>query len=58
MDAWYSFVYSEEELDEIAERVSELEAQRAVIYVNNDHGMLPNGLHLLKLYGSKDRFSN
>jgi len=48
-EAWYSYVYSEAELKELVGQVEKLEARRKYIYLNNDHGMLPNGLYLLDL---------
>jgi uncharacterized protein YecE (DUF72 family) len=48
---WYSYEYSEEELEEIWARIIALKPRRAAIYLNNDHGMLPNGLYLMKRAG-------
>ena len=45
---WYRYVYSEEELDVILSSVKNLNAGKKAIYLNNDHGMLQNGLYLLK----------
>jgi len=49
--AWYSYEYSEDELDEIWEKALALRPRRVAIYLNNDHGMLPNGLYLMKKAG-------
>ena len=45
---WYSSIYYEKELDDILERIKRLDVDRSAIYLNNDHGMLSNGLYLLK----------
>ena len=45
---WYRYIYSRMELDEILTSVVNLNAEKKAIYLNNDHGMLQNGLYLLK----------
>jgi uncharacterized protein YecE (DUF72 family) len=45
---WYNYIYSEKELDNILSRIKKLKADKKMIYLNNDHGMLQNGLYLLK----------
>ena len=45
---WYSYIYSRAELDRIISSVKKLNADKKAIYLNNDHGMLENGLYLLK----------
>ncbi|MCS7135925.1 MAG: DUF72 domain-containing protein [Nitrososphaerota archaeon] len=50
-ETWYAYVYDESELVEIASKVKELNALRKYVYLNNDHGMLPNGKLLMKLLG-------
>ncbi len=44
---WYSYVYSDEELEQILNQVKKLEASKKYVYLNNDHGMLPNGKYLM-----------
>lgn len=44
---WYSYIYSQTELDELLTSVINLNAKKKAIYLNNDHGMLQNGLYLL-----------
>jgi uncharacterized protein YecE (DUF72 family) len=44
---WYNYIYSEKELDNILSRIKKLKADKKMIYLNNDHGMLQNGLYLL-----------
>ena len=46
--SWYSWVYSEEELKEIVVNIQSANAKRKYIFLNNDHGMLPNGNYLMK----------
>lgn len=45
---WYNYVYSEKELENILLRIKKLKADKKMMYLNNDHGMLENGLYLLK----------
>ncbi len=46
-EIWYAYVYSEQELKEIIETIKKHDAQKKYIYLNNDHGMLPNGKFLM-----------
>ena len=41
-------IYSQEELDTMISSVKKLDADKKAIYLNNDHGMLKNGLYLLE----------
>jgi uncharacterized protein YecE (DUF72 family) len=45
--SWYSYVYSEKELKDIIGKLEKKSGTRKAIYLNNDHGMLPNGKYLL-----------
>ena len=45
-EKWYSSIYTEEELDKICAKVRDAPASRKYIYLNNDHGMLPNSFYL------------
>jgi uncharacterized protein YecE (DUF72 family) len=45
---WYQYIYSKRELDEIYTSITKLNADKKAIYLNNDHGMLENGIYLLK----------
>lgn len=45
---WYNYVYSKRELDSILLKIKRLNAKKNAIYLNNDHGMLKNGLYLLE----------
>jgi uncharacterized protein YecE (DUF72 family) len=45
---WYRYIYSKRELYKILTSVLNLKAEKKAIYLNNDHGMLQNGLYLLK----------
>ena len=48
--SWYNYLYPEEKLDEIASNMITIRAQKKAIYLNNDHGMLTNGLFLMKRF--------
>ncbi len=52
--AWYSWIYTDQELLEIAKKVEEAAAQKKYIFLNNDHGMIPNSKFLIKALESKD----
>jgi uncharacterized protein YecE (DUF72 family) len=45
---WYSSIYSEKELDDTLEKIKKRNVDKSAIYLNNDHGMLMNGLYLLE----------
>lgn len=45
---WYNSIYSEKELDSILSQVKKANAEKKVIYLNNDHGMLKNGQYILR----------
>jgi uncharacterized protein YecE (DUF72 family) len=45
---WYSHIYSQAELDTMISSVKKLNADKKAIYLNNNHGMLENGLYLLE----------
>ena len=47
---WYNYLYPEERLKEIVSDMIAMGAQKKAIYLNNDHGMLPNGLFLMKSF--------
>jgi uncharacterized protein YecE (DUF72 family) len=55
---WYRYIYSQTELDEILTSVINLNAEKKAICLNNDHGMLQNGLYLLKRTHSTAGFRN
>jgi len=46
-ETWYAYIYSEHELKEIIETIKKLDARKKYIYLNNDHGMLPNGKFII-----------
>ncbi len=48
-EKWYSYVYTEEELINIAEKIKVLSPEKVYIFFNNDTGMLPNGEMMVKL---------
>jgi|SRR5437588_3279180 len=45
---WYDYVYSKRDLDNILLKIKKSKAKKKAIYLNNDHGMLKNGLYLLE----------
>jgi uncharacterized protein YecE (DUF72 family) len=47
---WYNYLYPEERLKELVLDMLGKQAQKKAIYLNNDHGMLENGLFLMKSF--------
>ncbi|RLG83881.1 MAG: DUF72 domain-containing protein [Thermoprotei archaeon] len=45
---WYSHYYSDEELNEIAQKVLKLGGDKIYVFFNNDHDMLENAQRMLK----------
>lgn len=45
--SWYNYVYSEKELKSILDKLKKKSGRKKAVYLNNDHGMLPNGKYLL-----------
>ena len=45
--SWYNYLYSEKELKRIIDKLEKKSGNKKAIYLNNDHGMLPNGKYLL-----------
>ena len=45
---WYSHIYTKQELLNIIRKIKNVNAKRNYVYLNNDHGMLPNGHFLLQ----------
>jgi uncharacterized protein YecE (DUF72 family) len=45
---WYNYLYSEKELYRFVSKIKNADSKKKAIYLNNDHGMLPNGLYLLR----------
>jgi len=54
---WYNYLYPEKRLKEIVSDMLGKQAQKNAIYLNNDHGMLENGLFLMKSFLQKQRDS-
>ena len=52
--SWYNYTYSEKELRNIITKLQKKPASLKSVYLNNDHGMLPNGKFLVEeLIGKK-----
>ena len=47
---WYNYLYPQERLKEIVSDMITTGAQKKAIYLNNNHGMLTNGLFLMKSF--------
>ncbi len=54
-DTWYSYDYSYDELNEIADNIIELKPKMLYIFFNNDHWMLENAKTMLKILQNKHR---
>lgn len=46
--SWYNYLYSEKELKNIVKRLQKISESKKSIFLNNDHGMLPNGKFLME----------
>jgi len=46
--SWYDYTYSEKELRNIITKLKKKPGSLKAIYLNNDHGMLPNGKFLVE----------
>jgi len=46
-ETWYAYVYSEHELREIIEAIKKHDVHKKYVYLNNNHGMLPNGKFIM-----------
>ncbi|MEM3467059.1 MAG: DUF72 domain-containing protein [Candidatus Jordarchaeales archaeon] len=55
--SWYSYVYSEEELEEVADRIAAEKPESIYVFFNNDTGMLPNGRKMLQILKLKFNLS-
>ncbi len=53
--SWYNYMYSEKELKRIITRIEKKRANHKAVYLNNDHGMLPNGKYLIDHFLNKDK---
>lgn len=47
---WYNYLYPEQKLREIVSAITSAQAKKKAIYLNNDHGMLHNGLFLMESF--------
>jgi uncharacterized protein YecE (DUF72 family) len=54
---WYNYLYPEQKLREIILAITSTGAQKKAIYLNNDHGMLHNGLFLMRNLFSRPKGS-
>ncbi len=50
---WYSYIYTNKELDSLANSLKNSGAESAFVYFNNDIGMLENALYLLNKAGEQ-----
>lgn len=46
---WYGHYYSKDELEDIAERIIEMGADKVYVFFNNDHAMLENSREMLDI---------
>lgn len=49
-EGWYSYDYSQKEIEETARKISESEPVKVYVYFNNDHNMLENARVMLKVW--------
>ncbi len=53
-EQWYSWIYTEAELEEIAQKILKADAVKKYIFLNNDHGMIPNSKFLMEELAVED----
>jgi uncharacterized protein YecE (DUF72 family) len=46
---WYSHLYTEEELREVADKILGVKPRKAYVFFNNDHAMLVNSREMLRI---------
>lgn len=47
-EKWYATIYNEEQLKEIIDEMLPLNAEKKYVFLNNDHGMIPNGKFMME----------
>jgi uncharacterized protein YecE (DUF72 family) len=47
-EGWYNYDYSQEEIEETLEKITQLKPKKVYIYFNNNHNMLKNAQNTLK----------
>jgi uncharacterized protein YecE (DUF72 family) len=47
--SWYSYKYSDKELEEVATRIVDAKPKKAYVFFNNDHDMLVNARKMLEI---------
>lgn len=53
--AWYSHLYSDEELKEVLEKILNAKPKKAYIFFNNNHAMLINSREMLSMFDEIER---
>lgn len=53
--SWYNYTYSKKELRNIIMRLQKKPSSLKAVYLNNDHGMLPNGKFLIRQIIERDK---
>jgi len=56
--AWYSHYYTDQELEDVAERIKSLKPEKVYVFFNNDHAMLENARRMLKILRPKTDWSS
>ena len=49
-EGWYSYNYSQKEIEETVRKISEFGPEKIYIYFNNDHNMLENARIVLEVW--------
>lgn len=48
-EGWYSYDYSQKEIEETARKISESGPDKVYVYFNNDHNMLEDARLMLRI---------
>jgi len=53
-NAWYAHQYSDDELQEVASKISRINPEKAYIFFNNDHAMPKNARSMLQILNKRE----
>ena len=52
---WYAHSYSDEELEEVAEKIVRAKPEKAYVFFNNDSAMLENSRKILSIFKTRSK---
>ena len=51
---WYSHYYTDQELDDVAERIKKVKPEKVYVFFNNDYAMLENARRMLQILAKQN----